>query len=143
MVVRGARADLAIIPPGPALQRAYEAGLKDAYLALRRESAEAGLVDPAEVRQLGKAIGGRYLLLTHLVRFRSQTITDLRIIVSFGRRFWEQSVELLGELWDTERGEVVWAGHGLGVSFQGVYDQPATFVDLAHQASVNLVKALP
>lgn len=97
---------LAIVPPAQALERLQNARAAVSYANLVAEYEETGALNQELVRELGAAVGARYLLNVRLTYAGDAAEAPEAFA---GRSDYEiQSLRLIAQLWDGERGLLEW-----------------------------------
>jgi hypothetical protein len=125
------RSGRSFIEPQESLKRIREAGLETLYQDLARGYTIDRPPQQEPLRQIGKAVGTRYLLLTELQRIEmAEGATQVR---------------LTGRLWDAEKGEIVWEGVGEGRGYVVLIFPwvPSSFEKTMETASRGLIHRLP
>jgi hypothetical protein len=125
------RSGRSFIDPQESLKRIREAGLETLYQDLARGYTVDRPPQQEPLRQIGKAVGTRYLLLTELQRIEmTEGATQVR---------------LTGRLWDTEKGEILWEGTGEGRGYVVLIFPwvPSSFEKTMATASRGLIHRLP
>jgi hypothetical protein len=87
-------------------------GLGPIYVQMRMGAEFSHLVDRDSLRQIGNALGVRYIFLPRLAGF-TQIMTNRAEIPPFAIRLMQTRSSLLRlslQLWDVETGELVWSG---------------------------------
>jgi len=119
------------IDPQESLKRIRDAGLDALYQDLARGYSIEHPPRQEPLRQIGKAVGTRYLLLTELERIEmNEGATQVR---------------LYGRLWDTETGDILWEGTGEGRGYVLLIFPwvPSSFEKTMETASRGLIQRLP
>lgn len=117
---------LAIIPPELALERLMNARATTAYANLIAEYEETGQLNPVLVRQLGDAVGARYLLNVRLAYAEDAGYAPGDFVGEVEYR--GQALRVIAQLWDGERGVLEWRSIG---------DVTAVASDLMRQRAVD------
>jgi len=117
--------------PQESLKRIREAGLETLYQNLAKGYTTDRPPQQEPLRQIGKAMGTRYLLLTELQRIElAEGATQVR---------------LTGRVWDAEKGEILWEGIGEGRGYVRLIfpTVPSSFEKTMATASAGLIHRLP
>ena len=117
---------LAIVPPAQTLERLENARAANTYASLIAEYEETGQLNPEMVRELGAAVGARYLLNMRLTYAEEAGYGPGDFVGEVEYR--GQGLRLIAQLWDGERGVLEWRTIG---------DVTAVSSDLMRQRSVD------
>ena len=99
-VLKRHRPDRIVMPPEETIRLIRERGLEATYQSIAKSYSAARAPEEAPLKELGQALGTRYLLLTELQGIEiAEGATQVR---------------LRARLWDTERGDTLWEGIGEG-----------------------------
>ena len=97
---------LAIVPPSQSLQRLSNARATTSYANLIAEYEETGQLNPELVRELGDAVGARYLLNLRLTYAEEAGYGPGDFVGHMEYR--GQGLRVITQLWDGERGVLEW-----------------------------------
>jgi len=117
---------LAIVPPAQTLERLTNARVTGTYANLISEYEETGQLNPEMVRELGAAVGARYMLNMRLTYAEEAGYGPGDFVGEVEYR--GQGLRLIAQLWDGERGVLEWRTIG---------DVTAVSSDLMRQRSVD------
>jgi hypothetical protein len=120
-----------LIDPQESVQRIQQAGLDSLYRVFSEDYAMKNPPLQEPLRQIGEAVGTRYLLLTELQQMETaEGATEVRVA---------------GRLWDAEMGETLWEGMGesRGYVFLVFPWVPSSFEKSMAVASKGLIEHLP
>lgn len=117
---------LPIVPPSQALQRLTNARAATTYANLIAEYEETGQLNPNLVRELGDAVGARYLLNLRLAYAEEAGYGPGDFVGELEYR--GQGLRVIAQLWDGERGVLEWRTVG---------DVTAVASDLMRQRGVD------
>lgn len=125
---------LPIVPPSQSLQRLTNARATTTYATLVSEYEETGQLNPELVRELGDAVGARYLLNLRLTYAEEAGYGPGDFVGEV--EYTGQGLRLIAQLWDGERGVLEWRTVG---------DVTAVSSDLMRRRSVDemLAEILP
>ncbi len=118
------REDIFVVPPEKCLALIRESGLMESYERRIVEYASIWILEKAFLKELSKCVNVRYVLVSQLVSFSSQSRSTFVFIWKLGRLYVERTTTILGQIWDTQSGEVAWMGHGTAYHKQGIYRNP-------------------
>lgn len=125
---------LQIVPPSQSLQRLTNARATNTYANLVSQYEETGQLNPELVRELGDAVGARYLLNLRLTYAEEAGYGPGDFVGEV--EYTGQGLRLIAQLWDGERGVLEWRTVG---------DVTAVSSDLMRPREVNdlLAAVLP
>ena len=126
VALREAHPRVALIAPSQSLERLTNARATTAYANLIEEYEETGQLNPELVRQLGDAVGARYLLNMRLTYAEEAGYGAGDFVGEIEYR--GQGLRLIAQLWDGERGVLEWRTIG---------DVTAVSSDLMRQRDVE------
>lgn len=106
VAVREAHPDVALIAPSQSLERLTNARATTAYANLIEEYEETGQLNPELVREIGDAVGARYLLNLRLTYAEEAGYGPGDFVGEIEYR--GQGLRLIAQLWDGERGVLEW-----------------------------------
>ena len=124
--LRDAHPTLSIVPPAQTLERLTNARATGTYASLIEEYEETGQLNPELVRELGSAVGARYLLNMRLTYAEEAGYGPGDFVGEV--EYHGQGLRLIAQLWDGERGVLEWRTIG---------DVTAVSSDLMRQRSVD------
>lgn len=117
-------------------------GLGTTYTQMRRDAEDAHLLDLKSLRQIGTALGVRYIFQPRLAYF-SQTMTERWKVPALDLRVVQTRSGLMRislQLWDAETGELIWTAMAEAeLASEGVSQDPVFFEDAARVALGSLV----
>ena len=126
--LRTAYPSLAIVPPAQSLERLTNARATTAYANLIEEYEETGRLDPELVRELGDAVGARYMLNMRLTYAEEAGYGPGDFVGEVEYR--GQGLRLIAQLWDGERGVLEWRTIGDVTAVSGDLMRPRSVDDL-------------
>ncbi len=106
VALREAYPALTIVPPAQALERLVNARVATTYADLIEEYEETGHLNPELVRELGEAVGARYMLNLRLTYAEEAGYGPGDFVGEVEYR--GQGLRLIAQLWDGERGVLEW-----------------------------------
>lgn len=103
------RPELPVIPMAKALSAINGAGLADTYARMYVAYKDTGLFEGQLVRQIGRAVGARYLVQLKLASFGQEGTGGVFSFMglSLGRE-QTATVRLFVQIWDSVDGKIVW-----------------------------------
>ena len=104
--LREAHPDVALIAPSQSLERLTNARATTAYANLIEEYEETGQLNPELVRELGDAVGARYMLNMRLTYAEEAGYGPGDFVGEI--EYHGQGLRLIAQLWDGERGVLEW-----------------------------------
>lgn len=99
-VLKRNRPDRTVMPPEETLRLIRERGLEATYQSVAKSYSTARVPEETPLKELGQALGTRYLLLTEL--------EGVEVVEG------ATQVRLRSRLWDAEQGDILWEGIGEG-----------------------------
>jgi len=99
--------------------------------------------NPAFLKSLKSQLKCSTLLVPQLVLLTSVNESSWSFIWNFGKRRCTYTVVILAHLWSMDSGEVIWSGRGTASTTVGIYDDLASFEELATKAVQEMIKSLP
>lgn len=125
------REGMTLVSPQEGLTKLKEEGLGDFFRKFEKESSFKKVAEERDYSKLRQAFGTRFLLQTELQQ----------VEVMEGATH----VKILGRLWDTELGDIIWEGSGesRGYLFLFFPRVPASFEKAIEVASRGLIRKLP
>ncbi|MDQ7837520.1 MAG: hypothetical protein RDU59_03385 [Thermodesulfobacteriota bacterium] len=139
--IQSRQPNLRLVPSNDALKRLNDEGLTGAYLKFNRNFPKVGF-DSASLKDFGRALNCRYLLVTQAVVTESKADASLSIIWTFGRQSVLHSVRISGQIWDTVSGQQVWEGSGVGYNRLTAYEGLPLIEEMANQAVDRLLDTI-
>ena len=143
-VIHKLRPDLRLVSLPVALTAINTAGLAGDYRRMLDDYRSTGVFDRDRLRQIGDAIGVKYLAQLKLAGFRQESKSRWG---TFGLRIFETkitTVRLFLQLWDSDDGSIVWEG---AVEITSAYDsmseETVTFRSVIEECARRLVQRLP
>ncbi|HET8760930.1 MAG TPA: hypothetical protein VFN94_07665 [Nitrospiria bacterium] len=143
---------LRLVPHGDAAARAREVGMGADLDRLLRNYEVRGAIDAGVLRRIASAEGVRYFLVARIARYE-RTTREMEgpptVAVTPGmippKRTAErvQRIRLLGEVWDSRCGNVVWSGEGGTEAVEEAVSEDVRLQDVLSMAATNLVSLLP
>ncbi len=104
--LRAAYPSLTIVPPAQTLERLTNARATNTYANLVAEYEETGQLNPEMVRELGEAVGARYMLNMRLTYAEDAGFGPGDFVGEVEYR--GQGLRLIAQLWDGARGVLEW-----------------------------------
>ncbi|MFZ5862799.1 MAG: hypothetical protein ACOYXR_08170 [Nitrospirota bacterium] len=141
-----------VVLHGDAAVRAREVGMSEDLSRLLRHYESRGAMDAGLLRRLASAEGVRYFLVARIARYE-RTMRDqagpATVVVTPGlgapKRTAErvQRIRLVGEVWDSRCGNIVWSGEGGTEAVEESVTEDVRLQDVLSMAATNLVSLLP
>ncbi len=136
------KSELTIIPPKQVQAIINQSDISNPYLKFLRDYNYLS-ASPDFLKKLGKRLDCKYLMIPRLVVISNINDNSLSLIWAFGKRAADYSVIILGQVWDMSNGKLVWTGRGTSSTTVDVFEQAASFDELAAEASEALIHILP
>ena len=132
---------LTIVPPSQALQRLANARATTVYANLVAEYEETGQLNPELVRELGDAVGARYLLNLRLAYAEEAGYGPGDFVGEVQYR--GQGLRVIAQLWDGERGVLEWRTVGDVTAVSSDLMRPRSVDDLLGEVMPELAGLVP
>lgn len=129
--IEAASHDRPLIPPDELILRIKEGGAEEVYKTLAARYAIGNVVEEQPFRELAKASGVRFLLVT--------------VLSGVERVEGTTQVQVTGQVWDSESGQVAWEAVGEGRGFVVLFFpvSPSSFERSMTVAARGLIHTLP
>jgi len=132
------------------LNKLKDGELSQSYDELIRTYKGSGILNKGTIQEMAKAIGKRFLLFVRLEKFGEEKVTEdiwlpsATIVISREEVHLKKGeVALLGELWDGENGDVVWAAQGIAYSKEDIGSSIRSIEAHLEVACRGLISKLP
>jgi hypothetical protein len=132
---------LRLVPTGDALKMINDAGLTDTYTRFYRDFNTTGM-DSGFLKELGKTLHCRYLMVSRGVITESKSDASVSFVWTFGRKSIMRSIKISSQIWDTNTGQQVWEGSGVGYNRLSAYEKAPIAEQMANAAVVNLLQSM-
>ena len=139
--LRAAHPGLSIIAPAQSLERLTNARATTAYANLIEEYEETGQLNPELVRELGDAVGARYMLNLRLTYAEEAGYGPGDFVGEVEYR--GQGLRLIAQLWDCERGVLEWRTVGDVTAVSSDLMRPRTVDDLLEAILPEIASIVP
>jgi hypothetical protein len=141
-----------LVPHGDVAVRAREVGMGADLERLLRNYEARGAMDAGLLRRITSAQGVRYVLVARIAQYE-RTTREMAgpgtVAVTPGlvapKRTAErvQRIHLIGEVWDSRCGNIVWTGEGGTEAVEETVTEDVRLQDVLSMAATNLVSLLP
>jgi hypothetical protein len=114
--------------------------LIDAYARLINNYQDTAILEKKTLREVGKAIGVRYLLYSQLQRHHKKSgyvLPDNPLSYKVVK-----DVRVYTQVWDVQSGEVVWEGEGIATHTEDLFTQPVLFDEVVKAACYGVINAM-
>ena len=111
------------------------------YSQMRFDAEQSHILDGVRLRQIGRAIGARYVLQPRLIFF-SQVMTDRWTFPVLDIRITQTRSSILRlsvQLWDTETGELLWTSVAEAVLESEAASQEPVFLEAAARVTLGSI----
>ena len=139
--LRAAHPGLAIIAPAQSLERLTNARATTAYANLIEEYEETGQLNPELVRELGDAVGARYMLNLRLTYAEEAGYGPGDFVGEV--EYTGQGLRLIAQLWDGERGLLEWRTVGDVTAVSSDLMRPRSVDDLLEAILPEIAAIVP
>ncbi len=145
-------AKIRLVLHGDAAVRAREVGMGADLDRLLRHYESRGAIDAGLLRRLASAEGVRYFLVARIAQYERTTremagpgAAAVTPGLAAPKRTSErvQRIHLIGEVWDSRCGNVVWTGEGGTEAVEETVTEDVRLQDVLSMAATNLVSLLP
>jgi len=133
------RPSFKLMPPGDVLIRLNDKNLPCDFRRFRKNFTKSGL-DPEQLKCFSKALNSRYLFISQAAVTEYKSDASVTFIWTFGRKSIIRSVNLYGQVWDTQQEKQIWDGFGVGYQRLSAYEGSALFEQMASTAVDSLLK---
>lgn len=133
---------LNIVSPNDAVKRLSDGGLSATYSRFSQDFSHTGL-DKDILNNFGSALNCRFLLISQAIVTEVKPEASVTFVWTFGRKQVQRSVKISAQIWDTQSGQQVWEGSGMGYSMLSAYESLPLMEELASQAVDNLISIMP
>lgn len=132
---------LSIVPPSQALQRLTNARATTTYANVVAQYEETGQLNPELVRELGDAVGARYLLNLRLAYAEEAGYGPGDFVGEVQYR--GQGLRVIAQLWDGERGVLEWRTVGDVTAVSSDLMRPRSVDDLLDEVMPRIAGLVP
>jgi hypothetical protein len=133
------RPSFKLMPPGDVLIRLNDKNLPCDFRRFSKNFTKSGL-DPEQLKCFSKALNSRYLFISQAAVTEYKSDASVTFIWTFGRKSIIRSVNLYGQVWDTQQEKQIWDGFGVGYQRLSAYEGSALFEQMASTAVDSLLK---
>ncbi len=133
------RPSFQLIPPGDVLIRLNDKNLPCDFARFSKNFTKSG-PEPEQLKCFSKALNSRYLFISQAAVTEFKSDASVTFIWSFGRKSIIRSVNLYGQVWDTQQEKQIWDGFGVGYQRLSAYEGSALFEQMASTAVDSLLK---
>jgi len=133
------RPSFKLMPPGDVLIRLNIKNLPCDLHRFSKNFTKSGL-DPEQLKCFSKALNSRYLFISQAAVTEYKSDASVTFIWTFGRKSIIRSVNLYGQVWDTQQEKQIWDGFGVGYQRLSAYEGSALFEQMASTAADSLLK---
>jgi len=133
------RPSFKLMPPGDVLIRLNDKNLPCDLHRFSKNFTKSGL-DPEQLKCFSKALNSRYLFISQAAVTEYKSDASVTFIWTFGRKSIIRSVNLYGQVWDTQQEKQIWDGFGVGYQRLSAYEGSALFEQMANTAVESLLK---
>lgn len=128
-----------LMPPGDVLIRLNDKNLPCDFRRFSKNFTKSGL-EPEQLKCFSKALNSRYLFISQAAVTEYKSDASVTFIWTFGRKSIIRSVNLYGQVWDTQQEKQIWDGFGVGYQRLSAYEGSALFEQMASTAVDSLLK---
>jgi hypothetical protein len=133
------RPSFKLMPPGDVLIRLNDKNLPCDFNRFSKHFTKSG-PESEQLKCFSKALNSRYLFISQAAVTEYKSDASVTFIWSFGRKSIIRSVNLYGQVWDTQQEKQIWDGFGVGYQRLSAYEGSALFEQMASTAVDSLLK---
>jgi hypothetical protein len=138
-VIQTKRPSFKLMPPGDVLIRLNDKNLPCDFRRFSKNFTKSG-PEPEQLKCFSKALNSRYLFISQAAVTEYKSNASVTFIWTFGRKSIIRSVNLYGQVWDTQQEKQIWDGFGVGYQRLSAYEGSALFEQMASTAVDSLLK---
>jgi hypothetical protein len=126
------------------LSAVNRAGLTDAYKRMYQDYRDSGVFEPKVLRQVGDAVGVRYMVQLKMAGFRQDARERFGILGLSILQTQAANIRLFLQIWDTDDGSIVWEGNNeLNRAYDTFSERSVSFDTVVRESASELVAKLP
>jgi len=126
------------------IDRINEGKLAETYASVIDTHEKTGILDRPGIKAIGKFLGTRYLLFVKLLGQDISSDVEYGVLSKGLVRVEQKDVNIFGQVWDTEIGDIVWEGVGqLSVRSSELTYVEQDINELVEMAVVSFLNKLP
>jgi hypothetical protein len=138
------RKDLRVVGLPQTLSAVNRAGLTDAYKRMYQDYRDSGVFEPGPLRQVGEAVGVRYVAQLKMVDFRQEAKGRFGIFGLSLVQTQAANIRLFLQIWDSNDGSIVWEGSNeLNRAYDTLSEQSVSFDLVVRDSATELISKLP
>jgi hypothetical protein len=126
------------------LSAVNRAGLTEAYKRMYQDYRDSGVFEPKILRQVGDAVGVRYMVQLKMAGFRQEARERFGILGLSILQTQAANIRLFLQIWDTDDGSIVWEGNNeLNRAYDTFSERSVSFDTVVRESASELVAKLP
>ena len=126
------------------LSAVNRAGLTEAYKRMYQDYRDSGVFEPKVLRQVGDAVGVRYMVQLKMAGFRQDSRERFGLLGLSILQTQAANIRLFLQIWDTDDGSIVWEGNNeLNRAFDTFSERSVSFDTVVRESASELVAKLP
>lgn len=133
------RPSFRLMPPGDVLIRLNDKNLPCDFRRFSKNFTKSGL-EPDQLKCFSKALNSRYLFVSQAAVTEYKSDASVTFIWTFGRKSIIRSVNLYGQVWDTQQEKQIWDGFGVGYQRLSAYEGSVLLEQMVSTAVDSLLK---
>jgi hypothetical protein len=137
--IKTKRPSFKLMPSGDVLIRLNDKNLPCDFNRFSKNFTKFG-PNSEQLKCFSKALNSRYLFISQAAVTEYKSDASVTFIWSFGRKSIIRSVNVYGQVWDTQQEKQIWDGFGVGYQRLSAYEGSALFEQMADTAVDSLLK---
>jgi hypothetical protein len=138
------RKNIRVIGLPQALSAVNRAGLTETYKRMYQDYRDSGVFDPGALRQVGEAVGVRYLAQLKMPGFRQDAKGRFGLFGLSIMQTQSANIRLFLQIWDSEDGSIVWEGSNeLSRAYDTLSERSVAFDTVVRESAADLIAKLP
>lgn len=126
------------------LSAVNRAGLTETYKRMYQDYRDSGVFEPGTLRQVGHAVGVRYLAQLKMAGFRQDAKSRFGLFGLSILQTQSANIRLFFQVWDSEDGSIVWEGSNeLNRAYDTIRERSVSFDTLVRESASELIAKLP
>jgi hypothetical protein len=142
--LRGKRPEIRFDALPQTIGAVNRAGLAEAYRRMYRDYRDTGVFDAAALRQVGQAVGMRYLVQLKLASMEQGARGRFSLLGLNLLNTQYANMRVFCQIWDSRDGSIAWEGiDEVSMAFDTGQERRVTFRRIAQRAAQDLIASLP
>jgi hypothetical protein len=138
------RKDIPIVGLPQTLSAVNRAGLTESYKRMYQDYRDSGVFEPGVLRQVGSAVGVRYMAQLKMADFRQEAKGRFSVFGLSLVQTQAANIRLFLQVWDTQDGSIVWEGNNeLNRAYDTLSERSVSFDTVVRETASELIAKLP